>query len=137
MAVDRLRPDKVKRPLKVLFDSSFLIAVMERPTTWREDILERVGAFEGVVIEPVYSELRNLAAGGGRRSGFARLALGLLDDGKLRLERTNAGRADEELVSYALQEGAVVASIDAALIKRLEALHVPVLSLSRGRVEAR
>ena len=50
LASDRVRADKVRRPRRVLFDSSFLIAVMEHPTPWQEDILEKVGAYEGVVL---------------------------------------------------------------------------------------
>ena len=57
LASNRLGPHKVARPRKVLFDSSFLIAVMEHPTTWREDIIEKLGSFEPVVIAPVYDEL--------------------------------------------------------------------------------
>jgi rRNA-processing protein FCF1 len=137
MASDRLGPDKVRRRRKVLFDSSFLIAVMEHPTAWQEDILEKVGGFHGVVIQPVYSELKRLAARDGRQSGFARLAIGLVDRGILNLEPAEGGRADEELVSCALRERAVVATIDGELIRQLKASHVEVISLRAGRVEKR
>lgn len=135
MAVDRLGPDKVRRPRKVLFDSSFLIAVMEHPTPWQGDMLEKLGMFQGVVIHPVYAELVRLAERHGPQSGFARLALDLVEDGTIRLESSEGGRADEELVSYALREGATVATIDGGLIRQLEAAHVPVLSLRGGRVQ--
>ncbi len=137
MAFDRLRPHKVRRPRRVLFDSSFLIAVMEHPTPWQEALLDKVGSFEGVVLQPVYSELERLARRRGRESGFARLALGLVDSGTIRLERSGVGRADDELVSQALLDGAIVATIDGELIRQLEASRVEVLSLSAGRVEIR
>ncbi len=137
MAVDRLGPGKVRRPRRVLFDSSFLIAVMEHPTPWQGDILEDMGRFEGVVLQPVLAELRRLADRKGRQSRFAELAIGLVEEGTLRLEPSEGRRADEELVSYALREGAVVATIDGELIRQLRASHVEVLSLRSGRVERR
>ncbi|MDA4114533.1 MAG: hypothetical protein OK474_10850 [Thaumarchaeota archaeon] len=137
MATDRLGPDKVRRPAKVFFDSSFLIAVMEDPTPWQDDILEKVGRFEPVVIEPVYDELSRLARGRTRKSRFASLAVRLVDEGKIRLERSGGTHADEELVSCALRDGGKVATIDRDLIRQLKASHVEVLSLRGGRVEVR
>jgi rRNA-processing protein FCF1 len=137
LAVDRLRSDKVGRKRKILFDSSFLIAVMEHPTAWERDLLGCVGYHQGVVILPVYEELVRLAGGGGRQSPFARLALQLVDEGRIALERSLGDSADEELVSYALREGAAVATVDRALIRQLRASRVGVVSLSRGRVVTR
>ena len=137
MATDRLGPREVRRPRKVLFDSSFLIAVMEHPTPWQKDALEKAGMFEGVMIRPVHEELKRLAEKGGRQAGYAKLALGLVESGALRLEPSAGRRADEELVSHALDEGAIVATIDGALMRQLDAVHVPVLTLRGGRVELR
>jgi len=138
LAANRLGPDKVRRPAKkVYFDSSFLIAVMEEPTPWQDDILEKVGRFEPVVIVPVYAELKRLAGGRTRQSRFASLAVMLVDEGKILLERSGGRRADEELVSSALRDGATVATIDRDLIRQLRASHVEVLSLRGGRVEVR
>ena len=137
MATNRLGPDKVRRPVKVFFDSSFLIAVMEDPTPWQDDILEKMGRFEPVVIEPVYLELKRLARGRTKKSRFASLAVMLVDEGKIKLERSGGTRADEELVSCALRDGATVATIDHDLIRQLKASHVEVLSLRGGRVEVR
>jgi rRNA-processing protein FCF1 len=110
---------------------------MERPTSWQDDILEKIGRFEGVIIGPVQVELKRLVERKGREAGFARLALELVDDGTMKLDSSGGIRADEELVSYALREGAAVATIDHALIKQLEASHIDVLSLSGGRVDLR
>jgi rRNA-processing protein FCF1 len=137
LATDRIGSDKVRRPAKVFFDSSFLIAVMEDPTPWQDDILEKIGRFEPVVIEPVYAELSRLARGRTRTSRFASLAVMLVDEGKLRLERSGGTHADAELVSCALRDGAMVATIDRDLIRQLKASHVEVLSLRGGRVEVR
>ena len=134
MASHRLRPDKVRKRRKVLFDSSFLIAVMEHPTPWEKDLLERVGGFEGVIILPIYAELVSLADRAERESGFARLALQLVDMGRIVLENAGVGRPDDELVSYALSHDALVATVDEALIEQLEAARVGVIRLRGGRV---
>jgi rRNA-processing protein FCF1 len=108
---------------------------MEHPTSWQGDMLEKLGGFEAVVIEPVYAELGRLADGGGRASRFASLAKGLTDSGALKLEMTGGRRADEELVSRALGENALVATIDSALMEQLGASRIGVVTLRNGRVE--
>jgi rRNA-processing protein FCF1 len=135
LASNRLRPDKVKKPRKVLFDSSFLMAVMEHPTTWLQDIGEKVGGFEPVVITPVYSELERLASGKSRGARFASLAKQLADSGALKIEETGGEKADDELVSRALSDGAMVATVDSDLIEQLQASRVGVVRLRGGRVE--
>jgi len=122
-------------PRRVLFDSSFLIAVMERPTSWLEDIIEKVGSFEPVIITPVYAELERLAAGKSRGARYASLAKQLADSGALKVENTGGERADEELVSKALDDEALVATVDSALIEQLRASRVGVIRLRSGRVE--
>ena len=72
---------------------------MEHPTPWQGDILEAVGGFEGVILQPVFAELRRLVGRKGRQSRFAALALGLVESGAVRLEPSEGTRADEELVS--------------------------------------
>jgi rRNA-processing protein FCF1 len=119
----------------VAFDSSFLLAVMERPTPWSEDITDRVGAFTPVVLSSVRDELARLAAKGDKRGGFAALVLELLSQGALSLERDGRGKPDDEIISFALREGAAVATIDAELAERLRASRVStVITLRGGRV---
>jgi rRNA-processing protein FCF1 len=119
----------------VLFDSSFLISVMEHPTTWREDILMNVGKFRPVVIQPVYDELSRLALGGSRASRYASLAKDMVDRGELELRKTpGKGRADDELISLAQDEDGLVATIDQELIRQLKALKVGTVVLRSGRV---
>lgn len=120
---------------KVVLDSSFLIAVMQRPTPWAEDIAEKVGGFAPVVLASVRKELEGLAKRGDKRSRFAALGLELLDAGKLESVPDGGGRPDDEIISYALHEGAVVATIDADLAERLRASRVAgVVTLREGRV---
>jgi rRNA-processing protein FCF1 len=129
------RPAKERKRRAVAFDSSFLLAVMERPTPWSEDILEKVGAFTPVVLASVRNELARLAAKGDKRGRFAALALSLIDEGVFFLEPDGKGKPDDEIISFALREGAAVATLDSELAQRLRASRVsPVITLSAGRV---
>jgi len=119
----------------VAFDTSFLMAVMERPTTWSEDITESVGAFTPVVLSSVRDELARLAEKGDKRGKFASLALELIEKGTFTLEPDGKGKPDDEIISFALREGAAVATIDSGLAKSLRASRVQtVITLRGGRV---
>ena len=120
------------RELKVIFDSSFLMAVVERPTTWFEDMVDGIGKFEPVLLDCVRQELDKLAAGQGRRARTARASLDLAS----KFTRTPCGgsRVDDEIVSAALGARGLVATTDAELARSLKAVHVRVISLRAGRV---
>ena len=130
------RPAEAKKKrVAIAFDSSFLVAVMENPTPWSQDMLEKVGAFTPVVLSSVRDELARLAAKGDKRGRFAALALTLVDDGTFFLEPDGKGRPDDEIISFALREGAAVATIDSELAERLRASRVQtVITLRGGRV---
>ena len=129
------RPSKERKNRAVAFDSSFLLAVMERPTPWSDDILEKVGAFTPVVLSSVRNELARLAAKRDKRGRFAALALSLIDEGVLFLEPDGKGKPDDEIISFALREGAAVATLDSELAERLRASRVQtVITLRGGRV---
>ena len=117
---------------KVIFDSSFLMAVVDRPTTWFEDITEKIGRFEPVALECVLAELRHLALGDGRKSRAARVALELAKE----FSRIPSGRArtDEEIMSAALTMNAIVATADRDLARSLVARKVRVVGLHSNRV---
>jgi rRNA-processing protein FCF1 len=117
---------------KVIFDSSFLIAVVEEPTTWYEDILERIGKFEPVLLDCVRDELRRLAAAQDKRARAARVSLDLAS----KFTRVSCGSAvvDDEIVSVALSKGALVATTDSELARSLKAAHVRSVTLRAGRV---
>jgi len=129
------KPAEARKRRAVAFDSSFLVAVMERPTPWSEDIVERVGAFTPVVLSSVRDELARLAAKGDKRGSFAALALALVEEGAFSLEPDGKGKPDDEIISFALREGAAVATLDAELVQRLRASRVrTVITLRGGRV---
>jgi rRNA-processing protein FCF1 len=119
----------------VAFDSSFLVAIMETPTAWNEDIIEKVGSFTPVVLASVRDELSRLSAKGDKKGRFAALALELLMEGMFSLEPDGNGKPDDEMISFALREGAGVATIDSDLAQRLRASRVQmVITLRGGRV---
>jgi rRNA-processing protein FCF1 len=118
--------------LQVVIDSSFLIAVMERPTTWYEDIVLQVGSFEIVILSCVEQELVKLAKKGSRVGKFARLAVDLCRS--FNHAQSGEGEVDSEIISYARTHHAAVASIDRELIARAKAAKIKVLTLRRGRL---
>jgi rRNA-processing protein FCF1 len=118
---------------RVIFDSSFLMALVETPTTWLEDMIDRVGKLEPVLLECVGEELQRLASGKGEKSRTARVALDL----STQFDRLPCGgaRVDDEIISTASSEGALVATTDSELARAAKAAHLRVISLRKGRVE--
>lgn len=130
-----LRRDTKDARKQVALDSSFIIAVMQRPTPWSEDITEKLGGFTPVILASVRDELLRLAGKGDQRGRFASLGLELLELGRLRVVPDGGGRPDDEIISFALREGAAVATIDSELAERLRASRVQmVITLRSGRV---
>ncbi len=121
--------------MKVIFDSSFLMAVVEHPTTWFEDITENLGKFQPVVLECVVEEMKRISSGEGRKARNARVALGLAEG--FTIGPCGGGNTDAEIVSAALSMDAGVATADNDLVKELRARHVKVVGLSSGRVALR
>jgi rRNA-processing protein FCF1 len=117
---------------KVIFDSSFLMAVVERPTAWFEDLVDAVGKFDPELPDCVRSELMKIAAGEGRKSRSARVALDLAS--RFGTFPCGKGTVDDEIVSAALTRKALVATVDAELARALKGSRVRVVSLRSGRV---
>ena len=118
---------------KVVFDSSFLIAVLEKPTTWYEDISEKVGRFQPVILDCVKKELTKLSEGETKRARYARLALELTKE--FELEMCGGGLpVDDEITSYSKGASAFVATVDAKLLSSLRKTRVGAITLKSGRV---
>jgi len=131
----RPTPWKGRQRKTVEFDSSFLVAVMEAPTPWEEDIAGLVGAFDPVLLTSVRSELERLASKGDKKGKFAALALELVAEGRFKVEPDAGGKPDDEIISFALRTAAAVATIDSELVERLRASKVSsVITLRQGRV---
>jgi rRNA-processing protein FCF1 len=117
---------------QVIFDSSFLMAVVDEPTTWYEDIVDGIGKFQPVLLECVKEELQKLASGQGRRARTARVALDLAKD----FESGECGGAgvDDEIISASSSRGAALATLDSELASAARGTHLRVISLKKGRV---
>jgi rRNA-processing protein FCF1 len=116
---------------KVIFDSSFLMAVAERPTDWLGDITGILGKVEPVILECVRAELAGLSAGTGKKASLARLAIELARG--FSVEPCRGANVDNEVVSSALRSGAAVATVDRVLMESLRGLGVDVVGLRSGR----
>jgi len=117
---------------KVIFDTSFLMAVADRPTNWFDDISEEVGKLEPVALDCVLNELARLSSGRGKRSKTAAVAVEIAK-GFTRLQ-CGAARPDEEIMSVAITVNAAVATADLELARSLMARRVTVFGLRSGRV---
>jgi len=118
--------------VQVLFDSSFLMAVVENPTTWYEDMVDEIGKFQPVLLECVKGELEKLASGQGRRARTARLALDIASS--FAIGPCGSAHVDDEIVSAAVTGGSIVATADSELARAARAAHREVISLRKGRV---
>lgn len=116
---------------KIIFDSSFLMSVAERPTPWQEDIAAFMGGFEPVILSCVKVELERRGSGRGKRSRFARLALEFSQGFKV--EKCGDASVDDEIASAAQSQNAAVATVDRELIRTLRSLGVQVVSLRSWR----
>jgi rRNA-processing protein FCF1 len=119
---------------KVIFDSSFLMAVAERPTQWEADIEAALGKYDPVLLRCVKDELTRMTSGKGRRPRYAKVALAIAD--AFSVAPCGKGGTDDEIMSWALSNGAAVATIDGDLSKALTEAHVRVISLRDGRTWA-
>jgi rRNA-processing protein FCF1 len=117
---------------KVIFDSSFLMAVAERPTDWLGDITDIFGKVEPVILECVKAELEGLSAGRGKKASLARLAIELARG--FSVEPCGGANVDDEVVSSALRSGAAVATVDRSMAETLLGLRVDAVGLRSGRV---
>jgi rRNA-processing protein FCF1 len=117
---------------KVVFDSSFLIAVVERPTTWYDDITDALGRLEPATLDCVLSELDALSKKGGKRAKYASLAKSLTQG--FEVGKCGQSKVDDEILSYARTNSAVVATVDQDLIRTLKKLGIGGVTLRRHRV---
>jgi len=108
------------------------MAVAEHPTTWLEDVTERVGKVEPIVLECVLDEMDRLASKEDKRARIARVALELAQN----FSRFPSGKAspDAEIMSAAITLGAAVATADRDLAANLRGRRVRVFSLRLGRL---
>ncbi len=121
-----------KRHLELILDSSFLMHMAKKPVLGMERITD--WALEKVVLEDITRELDGIAHNQGsvKTSRTAALASQFAKD----LRSVNhEGRlpVDDKLIAYADKHGAMVATLDIALRKKLLNRGIPVVSLKNER----
>lgn len=118
--------------VKVVFDSSFLMAVVERPTTWFEDMTLELGKVTPVALDCVVSELSRISTREGKRSMIARVALDLA--ASFSNGECDRRSVDESIVAYCRKNRALAATVDREIIRELKRSRIGVVTLRRGRV---
>jgi rRNA-processing protein FCF1 len=127
-----MRLPLTRLPTQVVFDASFLMAVVEHPTTWLEDMTDQLGKVRPIILDCTVGELKGIVRRQVRKSRTAALALELARG--FEVKRSGEGSVDDEVVSFASSERCPVATLDRELIKTLKARRMTVLGLRGGRV---
>ena len=109
--------------LLVLLDTSILIFLVEKPSTFLTDLGERIGKVELCVTDPVLRELSNLSRSRGGKAKRAKEALAFAESLRCFAQ---SGEADDSLVVLAQEKGAVVATLDRELVSSLRSKGLPV-----------
>jgi rRNA-processing protein FCF1 len=124
-------PDGRDGEVRVLLDSSFLMMPFKfriDPFKGVEDLVAKRPAF--ILISPVREELLRISKEGGKRGRMAKLAIRLAERcEEIRFEPPGGGGADEALIAASEELGAIVATNDGALRRKLRNINVPVIYL--------
>ena len=98
--------------MKVIFDTSFMIYICEKPSSILEEMEEALGKVEPVLPSPVVEELKRIS----RRKKSAKTALKAAQD--MEVVKT-MGPADRAIVNLAKELKAPVATLDLELASLL------------------
>jgi rRNA-processing protein FCF1 len=118
--------------MKVLLDTSFLVAVMEMKIDLVHE-LRKFGSPELHVIDLVVNELKRLSEGKGKAAKNANLALQFLGRRMVRVIRAGEGSTDRKLAECAEKDGSAVCTIDRKLKDSLLKKGIPVITIRQGR----
>jgi len=125
-------------PVKVLLDSNFLMIPLELHIDVFQEIQNLLGKrVEFILIKPVYDELQTLSMGSSKVSRQAAYALKLAQRCRtMNVEAKARESTDYVIARVAKEKGAIVATLDLELRKRLRNISVPVIYLrERSRLE--
>jgi rRNA-processing protein FCF1 len=116
---------------EVVFDSSFLIAISEKPTDWEKQFNDALGAYVPVILSSVEEELKAIASKKGKKAMMARAALEIAR----RFKKVEVeGMADDSIVQYCNSKDAAAATTDRELASRLIKRKKNVFSIKEGRI---
>jgi len=121
-----------KRHLELILDSSFLMRMAKKPILGMEQIAD--WALENVVLEDIARELDGIKDNQGSVQTSRTAAIASQYAKKLR-SVNHEGRlpVDDKLIAYAEKHGAMVATLDLSLRKKLLNRGIPVVSLRNER----
>jgi len=112
--------------MKVLFDTSVVVYMLQTPTNLIEQLNATFGTVEFTTITPVIRELRGLEKGGRVASRYTSFRWdNIIDMG---------GRADDELVNISVNMGMPVITLDLPLARRLKEAGATCYTLSKNRL---
>jgi rRNA-processing protein FCF1 len=117
--------------LLVLLDTSILIFLVEKRSSFLDDLGVKLGRAELCVPDSVIKELRSLTSAKGPRAKRAREALSFAESMRV---FDQGGEADDALASLAQDRGAAVATLDRRLIASLRRRGVPVATVKDDRL---
>ncbi len=115
----------------VLLDTSILIFLAGRPSTFLDDLRVKMGNVEFAVPDSVIGELKGLAESKMAKAKKAKLALSYATGLKC---LRHGGEADDALVSLAEEKDALVATLDRKLLSSLRRRGVLVATLKDHRL---
>jgi len=118
--------------MKFLLDTNFLVAFSQ----FKVDVfteLEEFGVPELYTLDLVLKELKKISTSKGIKARHARFALVRMRKEGVKILITESKRTDSEIVRIAKLNSLVVCTQDRALVKRLKAKHVPVVTLRQKR----
>jgi rRNA-processing protein FCF1 len=118
--------------MQVLCDSSFLMVMVSKPIKQLEKIESQLGRLDFLVPDAVEGELEKLSENAGpKRSRLAKAALKVARANFRRVLVSPAKYVDDSIIQYAIENKCAVATLDTNLRRRLIAIEVLVLSLSK------
>lgn len=122
--------------MDVLCDTSFLMVIVSKPIKQLAKMEVHLGRLDFLVPDIVIGELERLKEKAGpKRSTLAKTALEVAKVKNFKVVTVaKAQHVDDSIIDYAIREKCAVATIDAALRRRLIANEVLVLTLSKDRL---
>jgi rRNA-processing protein FCF1 len=119
---------------KVLLDTSLLLIMVSKPLNLIEELEETLGKAELLVLEDTVKELEVISKNVPiKRSKQAKLALNFVK-GIGHISCSCEGSVDDKILSYAIENGLAVATMDKELIKRARAMGLTVITLREDRL---
>lgn len=118
--------------MKVLLDTSFLVAVIENKIDMVME-LKKFGKPELVVLDLVVNELKSLSEGRGKDSTNARLALQVLGKEMVNVLNAGEGNTDRKIAEYAERMDMTVCTIDRKLKDSLREKGAKVITIRQKR----